>query len=148
MNGDGGLIMDGGKIKILMADDEPEILQIMAKKIRMEGYEVITASDGLQAWDLIVSDSPDVILLDLTMPGMDGFAVLKKLRETPPSNKWQPVIIISGLNELGDMQKGLSLEADHYITKPCRIDDILRAIRLMISLIPQRKSQEEIKTDQ
>ena len=134
------------KIKVLMADDERDVLEVMSKKIRMEGYEVITAGDGLQAWDLIVSESPDVILLDLTMPGMDGFALLKKLREHPPSEKWQPVIIISGLNELADMQKGFSLEADHYLTKPCRIDEILKAIRLMVSLIPQRKSKIELET--
>ncbi len=134
------------KIKVLMADDERDILEVMSKKIRMEGYEVITAQDGLQAWDFIVSESPDIILLDLTMPGMDGFAVLKKLREHPPSEKWQPVIIVSGLNELEDMQKGFSLEADHYLTKPCRIDDILKAIRLMVGLIPQRKSKSELET--
>ena len=132
------------KIKVLLADDEQDILEIMSKKIRIEGYEVVTARDGLAAWDLIVSESPDVILLDLTMPKMDGFSVLKKLREHPPSDKWQPVIIVSGLNELEDMQKGLAMEADHYITKPCRIDDILKAIRLMASLIPQRKSKSEM----
>jgi len=126
-----------------MADDERDVLEIMSKKIRREGYEVITAGDGLKAWDLIVSESPDVILLDLIMPGMDGFAVLKKLREHPPSEKWQPVIIVSGLNELADMQKGFSLEADHYLTKPCRTDEILKAIRFMVSLIPQRKSKLE-----
>ena len=133
------------KIKVLLADDEQDILEIMSKKIRIEGYEVVTARDGLAAWDLIVSESPDVILLDLTMPKMDGFSVLKKLREHPPSDKWQPVIIVSGLNELEDMQKGLAMEADHYITKPCRIDDILKAIRLMVSLIPQRKSKSEME---
>lgn len=135
-----------GKVKVLMADDERDVLEVMSKKIRMEGYDVITAEDGLQAWDFIVSESPDVILLDLTMPGMDGFTLLKKLREHPPSDKWQPVIIVSGLNELCDMQKGFSLEADHYLTKPCRIDEILKAIRLMASLIPQRKSKSELET--
>lgn len=133
------------KVKVLMADDEKDVLDIMSKKIRIEGYAVITAADGLEAWDLVVRESPDVILLDLTMPGMDGFTLLKKLREYPPSEKWQPVIIISGLNELSDMQKGFSLEADHYLTKPCRIDEILKAIRLMVSLIPQRKSKSELE---
>lgn len=134
------------KIKVLIADDERDVLEVMSKRIRTEGYEVITAADGLQAWDLIVSESPDVILLDLTMPGMDGFTLLKKLREHPPSQKWQPVIIVSGLKELSDMQKGFSLEADHYLTKPCRIDEILKAIRLMVNLIPQRKSKSELET--
>ena len=122
-----------------MADDEPEILNIMAKKVTLAGFIVITAGDGEEAWEKIQNESPDVILLDLTMPKMDGFTVLKNLREKPPANKWQPVIIVSARAELIDMQKGFSLEADHYISKPCSIDDILKGIRLMMSLIPQRK---------
>ena len=135
------------KIKVLIADDEQETLSIMARKVQMEGYEVVTARDGLEAWEMIVKESPDVILLDLVMPQMDGFTVLKNLRENPPSQKWQPVIIISGLNELEDMQKGFSLEADHYLTKPCRIEDVIKSIRLMITLIPQRKSTSEMEIE-
>ncbi len=134
-------------IKVLIADDEQETLKITSQKLKMEGYEVVTALNGREAWDVIVKESPDVILLDLVMPEMDGFSILKRLRETPPSNKWQPVIIISGLNELEDMQKGFSLEADHYITKPCRMEDILKGIRLMVSLIPQRKSPLELEKE-
>ena len=126
-------------VKVLMADDEPEILNIMAKKVTLAGFSVITAGDGEEAWEKIQNESPDVIVLDLTMPKMDGFTVLKNLREKPPKNKWQPVIIVSARAELIDMQKGFSLEADHYISKPCSIDDILKGIRLMMSLIPQRK---------
>jgi DNA-binding response OmpR family regulator len=134
-------------IKVLIADDEPDVLAIMAKKITEAGYDVVKATDGQVAWDRIVAENPDVILLDLRMPRMDGFSVLKKLRETPPSVKWQPVIIISALDELSDMQKGFALEADHYLTKPCQIEDVLRAIQLMIGLIPQRKTLKEISEE-
>ena len=130
-------------VKVLMADDELEILNIMAKKVTLAGFIVITAGDGEEAWEKIQNESPDVIVLDLTMPKMDGFTVLKNLREKPPVNKWQPVIIVSARAELVDLQKGFSLEADHYISKPCSIDDILKGIRLMASLIPQRKSPGE-----
>jgi len=64
--------------------------------------------------------------------------VLSRLRQNPPTKRWQPVIIISAQNELESFQKGMNLEADHYLTKPCQIEDILKAIRLMLSLIPQR----------
>ena len=126
-----------------MADDEPYILEIMAKKVKQAGYEVITASDGEDALYSIKSENPDIILLDLNMPKMDGFTVLKKIRENPAGKKWQPVIIVSARTELDDMKQGFSLEADHYITKPCNIADILKAIKLMTNLIPQRKSPEE-----
>ncbi len=125
-------------IKVLIADDEESILGILANKVAAQDYAVITARDGQEAWDKIVSESPDVIILDITMPKMDGWSVLHKLRSEPPSKKWQPVIIVSALGEMENVQKGLDLEADHYLTKPCRIEDVLKGIRLMVSLIPAR----------
>lgn len=136
------------KIKILLADDEKDIRDIMAKKIAHEGYIVIAAKDGQEAWQKIKSEDPDIILLDLNMPKMDGFQVLQNLRDNPPSKKWQPVVIISARTELQDMQKGFSLEADHYLTKPCHINDILKAVKLMLNLIPQRKSQVELQSEE
>ena len=127
-------------VKVLIADDEDSILEIMAKKVAMQGYAVVTARDGQEAWNKIVAENPDVIILDITMPKMDGWSVLHKLRSEPPSKKWQPVIIISALGEMANIQKGLDLEADHYLTKPCRIEDILKSIRLMVSLIPMRNT--------
>ncbi len=127
-------------LKVLMADDEPDVLGVMAKRIKSAGYEVITAVDGEEAWDKIVAEDPDIILLDLTMPKLEGFEVLKRLREKPPTKKWQPVIIVSGREELKDIQQGFTLEADHYLTKPCNMDDVLNAIRLMAKLIPQHKA--------
>jgi DNA-binding response OmpR family regulator len=124
-------------IKILIADDEEAVLEIMAKKIASQDYEVITAKDGQEAWAKIVSDLPDVIILDLNMPKMDGWAVLSQLRQHPPTKRWVPVIIVTAQNELESFKKGMDLEADHYLTKPCPIEDILKAIRLMLSLIPQ-----------
>jgi len=132
-------------IKILIADDEKDVLDIMEKKIAAAGYIVVTAADGKEAWEKIQSETPDVILLDLTMPKMDGFTVLKNLREKPSSAKWQPVIIVSAHGEIENMTKGFSLEADHYITKPCDMDVVLRGIRLMVSLIPQRKTKTEME---
>jgi CheY-like chemotaxis protein len=127
-------------IKILIADDEELVLEIMARKIASQGYEVIAVKDGQEAWAKIISEVPDIIILDLNMPKMDGWAVLSQLRQKPPTKRWQPVIIISAQNELENFQKGMNLEADHYLTKPCQIEDILKAIRLMLSLVPQRQT--------
>jgi len=127
-------------MKILIADDEDVVLEIMAKKIASQNYNVITARDGQEAWDKIVSEVPDVIVLDLNMPKMDGWAVLSRLRQERPSKTWQPVIIVSAQKELADFKKGVNLEADHYLTKPCRMEDLIRSIRLMVSLIPQHST--------
>ena len=127
-------------IKILVADDEDAVLEIMARKIASQGYEVITAKDGQEAWGMVTAQLPDLIILDLNMPKMDGWAVLRQLRLNPPTRRWVPVIIVSAQSELESFKKGVSLQADHYLTKPCQIEDILRAIRLMLSLIPQRNT--------
>jgi len=127
-------------IKVLLADDEPTVLEIMARKIASAGFTVVTATDGKMAWEKIQSENPDVVLLDLVMPHMDGFGVLNQLRQHPPSNKWIPVIVVSAMDEVQNMQKSFDLQADHYLIKPCRIEDVLRSIRLMVSLIPLRNS--------
>lgn len=126
-------------IKVLMAEDEPEVLDVMARKVASVGYVVVTARDGEEAWDKIQKESPDVIILDLIMPKKNGFEVLKRVRECSTADKWQPVIIVSAKKELQDLQEGYALEADHYIAKPCQMEDILKSIRLMVSLIPQHE---------
>jgi CheY-like chemotaxis protein len=132
--------MSTNPIKILIADDEEAVLEIMARKVASQGYDVLTAKNGNDAWERIVGNDPDVIILDINMPGMDGWSVLSRLRQYPMTKRWQPVIIVSAQNELESFKKGMKLEADHYLTKPCQIEDILRAIRLMLSLVPQRQS--------
>lgn len=127
------------QIKVLMAEDEPEVLDVMSRKIAAEGYTAITACDGEEAVEKIRQESPDVVILDLVMPRRNGFQVLKYLRDHPSSGRWQPVIIVSAKRELEDMKAGYDLEADHYIAKPCQVEDILKSIRLMVSLIPQHK---------
>lgn len=135
-------------LKVLIADDEPEILDIMAKKVFVQGYTVIKAHNGEEAWQKIQNESPDIIILDLNMPKKNGFEVLQLLREKPPEDKWQPVIIVSASSELDDVKKGLSLEAEHYIVKPSTIEDIIKAIRLVANLIPKHKSPSEIKNSE
>jgi len=127
--------------KVLIADDEVDVTDLMAKKVMSEGYNVVKAYDGRQAWDQIITEDPDIVLLDINMPEADGFEVLKYLRTTPPSKKWQPVVIISARQELDDIKQGYDLEADHYLTKPCDMKDILKSIKLMEQLIPLRQNQ-------
>ncbi|MCX5703144.1 MAG: response regulator [Candidatus Omnitrophica bacterium] len=128
--------------KILVVDDEKDVVEALKKRLIREGYEVTVAFDGEEALRKVKEDNPDIILLDLTLPKLNGFEVLKEIREKH-KDKWRPVIIISGQTELDTIREGYNLEADHYLTKPCTIDNILRGIRVMISLIPLR--EENIK---
>ena len=126
------------KTTVLMADDEPAILEIMSKKVAAAGFHVVTAKDGQEAWEKIQSENPDVVVLDMVMPQMDGISVLSKLRASPPSKKWIPVIIISALGEMQNLQRAYDLQADHYLVKPCKAEDIIKTIKLMLALIPLR----------
>jgi len=123
--------------RILVVDDEKETVETLRGILLKNGYEVSTAFDGEEALKKIEDDNPDVILLDLIMPKLNGYDTLKEIREKH-NDKWRPVIIISAKTELESVQKCYNLEADHYLTKPCSIDNILRGIETMISLIPSR----------
>lgn len=131
------------KIKVLIADDELDILEIMARKIAAAGFEVITAFDGQEAWEKIQATKPDVLVLDLTMPKKSGFEVLQLFRQSASKSKWVPVIIVSALGEVSDMQKGMDLQADHYLVKPCSVEDVIKGIRLMLSLAPLRQESKD-----
>lgn len=123
--------------KLLVVDDEKDTVTNLEKVLTKEGYEVGAAYDGEEALQKIKNYNPDIIILDLMMPKLNGFEVLKQIREKY-NDKWRPVIIVSAKGELEDLKKGYSLEADHYLTKPFTIDDLIRGIRIMVSLIPLR----------
>jgi len=123
--------------KILVVDDEKDIVETFKKRLLQEGYDVVVAFSGEEALTKVKRDNPDIILLDLILPGMNGYDVLKEIRQKY-KDKWRPVIIISAKTELESVKKCYDLEADHYLTKPCSMENVLRGIRIMISLIPQR----------
>ncbi len=126
--------------KILLVDDDKNVIQVFSAGLTKEGYEIVTAYDGEEALSKVESESPDVVILDLMMPKLNGFEVLQQIRQR--YKKWIPVIINSAEKELQSMNKAYSLEADHYLTKPCSIEAMVRGVHAMISLIPMRIQNE------
>ncbi len=124
--------------KILVVDDEKDVVEAISKKLLLEGFEPICAYDGEEALIKVKETSPDVVLLDLTMPKLNGFEVLKRIREEY-AYKWIPVIIVSANADLNAVRKSYNMEADHYLIKPCSMDKVIHGINTMISLIPMRK---------
>lgn len=124
--------------KILIADDDKDIVESLEKRLLREEYDVVTAYDGEEALLKVENEKPDIILLDLLMPKLNGFEVLKQVREKY-KDKWRPIIIISAKTELESVKQCYSMDADHYLTKPCAFEDVLRGIETMISLIPLRQ---------
>jgi DNA-binding response OmpR family regulator len=114
------------KKKILLVDDERGILKVLCIKLKLSGYEVITASGGHEALDLIASAKPDIMLLDIIMPGIDGFEVLQRLRQTSKL----PVIVYSA--RPSNMQEALSLGADDFLAKPFDVDELVRRIETLL----------------
>ncbi len=123
--------------KILVVDDSKDAVDVLSKRLIREGYEVAVAFDGEEALLKVKEANPDVILLDLMMPKLNGFEVLKEIREKQ-KDKWRPIIIVSAQAELESLQKCYSMEADHYLIKPCSIDNVLQAVKTMISLLSAR----------
>jgi DNA-binding response OmpR family regulator len=113
--------------KILIVDDERGILKVLSIKLRVSGYDVVTVASGQEALDLIDSASPDIMLLDVIMPGMNGFEVLRKLRIS--SNL--PVIVYSA--RPSNMQEALALGANDFLAKPFDVDDLVKRIGLLLA---------------
>ena len=105
------------KAKVLIVDDEPFNVDVLEQELEDTDYELITASNGQEALDKIKSQQPDLILLDLMMPVLDGFAVLKEIKDDDVLRDI-PVIIVSAASDSKSIVKGIKQGADDYITKP------------------------------
>lgn len=105
---------------VLVVDDEPPIVRLVKAKLRVDGYEVITASSGDEALKLLESQTPDLIVLDVMMPEMDGFETLRRIRQ----RSQVPVVMLTARGSDADKLKGLQSGADDYITKPFNPDEL------------------------
>ena len=114
--------------KILIVDDEANIVDILKANLEREGYETIVAYDGRQALKLGLSQDPDLILLDCMLPYMDGFDVCRKLRRETTV----PIIMLTAKSEEIDKVLGLELGADDYITKPFRVREVLARVKAQL----------------
>jgi len=112
--------------RILVVEDHVGIRKLLTLELRLNGYEVITAQDGQEALNLIASDTPDIVLLDMLLPVMDGLEVLTRLRKT----SYIPVIVISSQTEMA--QKALKIGADLFIAKPFDPEKLLPKIKELL----------------
>jgi DNA-binding response OmpR family regulator len=115
-------------LRVLIADDETTLRDLLALNLEARGFEVLVAADGLSALNMVRKFHPDVVVLDIMMPKIDGLAVLKTLRAHPETANIR-VVMLSAKATDNDMWDGWRTGADCYLTKPCGIGDILDAIR-------------------
>lgn len=114
-------------MKILIADDDPQIVRALRITLSAHGYEVVAAPDGAAAITLAGREHPDLVLLDLGMPKLDGVRVIEALRGWTTA----PIIVVSGRTGSGDKVDALDAGADDYVTKPFQIDELLARIRAL-----------------
>lgn len=131
---------------VLVADDDASVRALVRQILQTEGYDVIEASDGREALGLIREKRPDVALLDVRMPQLDGFGVLQELASHGEGA--QRVLLVTGAVEEQDYLRGWGLGADGYISKPFEPDDLIRAVAEVIDLSAdelRRRRDKEIE---
>jgi DNA-binding response OmpR family regulator len=113
-------------MKILLVEDDPLTIEALAELLRLEGFEVVEAKDGQSALSMLSQDKPDLVCLDIMMPGMNGFDVCRRIREMDAR---LPVLFISAKSEETDVVIGLELGADDFIRKPFTTGELMARIK-------------------
>ena len=115
--------------RLLVVEDEPNIRELLATSLRFAGFEVHTASNGTEAIRLAGSLEPDLVVLDVMLPDLDGFAVTRRIRE---SGKHIPIVFVTARDSVDDKIKGLTVGGDDYVTKPFSLEEVVARIRAVL----------------
>ena len=115
--------------RLLVVEDEPNIRELLATSLRFAGFEVLTAANGAEAVKLATTESPDLVVLDVMLPDVDGFIVTRKIRET---GRHVPIVFVTARDSTDDKIKGLTVGGDDYVTKPFSLDEVVARIRAVL----------------
>ena len=139
------LTIDPEGVRVLVVDDEDYITDLIAVGLRFVGFEVDTAADGREALAKIASTRPDLVVLDISMPGMDGLEVVQRLRRDGVST---PIVFLTARDAPAERVKGLHLGGDDYITKPFSLEELLARIEAILRRVsPNERWTREIVVD-
>jgi DNA-binding response OmpR family regulator len=119
------------KVKILVIDDEPNIVQTLQDRLEMNDYEVVTAGNGKEGLKKALQEKPDVLLLDVIMPIMDGHEMLEALRKQPGGN-YSSVIMLTARSQTQDIARANACGIDDYIVKPFDLSELLEKIEVVV----------------
>jgi DNA-binding response OmpR family regulator len=117
--------------KILIIEDDPEERLILSRELKKEGFIVYEATTGEEGLKIFKEDRPDLVILDVMLPGIDGWEVLRRIKKGPISRK-VPVMMLTGKSEDSDKIKGYEIGADYYVTKPYNVSKLIPVIRSLI----------------
>ncbi len=133
--------MTNSLARILVAEDETSLNDLLQDALRMNGYETISAKHGLEALRLIREEKPDLVILDINMPQLDGFGVIKKLRN---ENNNVPVIVLTARDQKDDKSIGFGLGADDFVTKPFGLEELLMRVAAVLRRSKNTPTSENI----
>ncbi len=117
--------------KIIIADDEHKIVMTLEYTFRKSGYEVFIARDGSEVLELLKKETPDIILLDIMMPNVDGYTTLQEIKKQEDSQRCK-VVFLSAKNNPKDIERGLELGADAYVTKPYSVKKLILQVEELL----------------
>jgi two-component system OmpR family response regulator len=120
---------DGTPVRVLVVDDEPNLAELLTSALRYEGWDVSTALDGQTAIKLARENEPDVVVLDIMLPDLDGISVLRRIRQTAP---YLPVLFLTARDAVEDRVAGLTAGGDDYVTKPFSLEEVVARIRALL----------------
>jgi two-component system OmpR family response regulator len=124
---------------LLVVDDEPNIVELLSASLRFAGYDVSTASNGTEALRKAKEVDPDLVVLDVMMPGLDGFDVVRRLRA---EDRHVPVLFLTARDAVEDKVKGLQTGGDDYVTKPFSLDELVARVRALLRRAGHRELTE------
>jgi two-component system, OmpR family, response regulator len=115
--------------RLLVVEDEPNIRELLATSLRFAGFEVETAGDGTTALAMAAESEPDLVVLDVMLPDVDGFEVTRRLRDR---GRHQPIVFVTARDATGDKIQGLTVGGDDYVTKPFSLEEVIARIRAVL----------------
>jgi two-component system OmpR family response regulator len=121
-----------GEARLLVVDDEPNIRELLSASLRYAGFAVQTAETGNAALSVAAEFRPDLLVLDVMLPDMDGFTVVRRLRAGGPATRHVPVLFLTARDALDDKITGLTLGGDDYVTKPFSLEEVVARIRAVL----------------
>ncbi len=120
---------DGGPVRVLVVDDEPTLTDLLSMALRYEGWRVSTAGNGMAAISTARQFRPDAVVLDVMLPDLDGFQVLRRLREESPT---VPVLFLTARDAVEERIAGLTVGGDDYVTKPFSLEEVIARLRALL----------------
>ncbi len=117
--------------RVLICDDDPVILRLLEVNLELEGYDILTANHGEEAFEIASRELPDLVILDIMMPRLDGYQTCQKLK-AQPSTEPIPVVFLSAKAQQSDIEKGKSFGVSEYLTKPFDPNDLLDVVERLV----------------